>query len=83
MKNKIIIITGAASGIGKALATRCAMQGARLSLADLNAEQLEHTETELKKWNAEILVVPTDVSIEADCKALIAKTVERYGVLMS
>lgn len=79
MKNKVIIITGASSGIGKALALECARRGARLSLAARDMSKLRETAAQLKESGYESLLVQTDVSIESQCKNLIDKTVETYG----
>lgn len=76
MKNKVVIITGASSGIGKALAQEFAAKGAKLVLAARRLELLE----ELKKQLAtEVVIQQTDVSVEADCQALIEKAVSNFG----
>ncbi len=77
MQNKVIIITGASSGIGKALAMECAGKGARVVLAARNPEKLNEIGTLL--GTAEYLLVPTDVSKEEDCRNLVSKTIEKFG----
>ncbi|TKG97378.1 SDR family oxidoreductase [Puteibacter caeruleilacunae] len=77
MKNKVVIITGASSGIGKALAYEFASKGAKLVLAARRTDRLTEIEKELT--NTEILSVKTDVSVEKDCQELIEKAVERFG----
>jgi short-subunit dehydrogenase len=77
MKNKVVVITGASSGIGKALAIEFAAKGARLSLGARRTELLEKLQEELP--NTEILVSKTDVSSESDCRMLIEETVKRFG----
>ena len=77
MKNKVIVITGASTGIGRALAKEFALQGARLSLGARRTELLEELRNELSE--TEILIQKTDVSIESDCRQLIDETIKRYG----
>ena len=78
MKDKVIIITGASSGIGKALAVECARRGAKLSLGSRNSEQLKANSEELLKITSHVLITATDVTRESDCKNLIDKTIEKY-----
>ena len=77
MKDKVIIITGASSGIGRALAKEFAAQGAKLSLGARRTELLEQLQHELPY--SEILITKTDVSDENDCRLLIEGTVKRFG----
>lgn len=75
-KNKVIVITGASSGIGLASARLFASFGARLVLA---ARRLEILEAEAAKMGSDVLCVKADVSVEEDCRNLIEKAVERFG----
>ncbi len=77
MKGKVVIITGASSGIGRSLAIEYAKRGASLSLAARRIHQLNELKNELP--NANILIVQTDVTIENDCMNLIAKTIKVFG----
>jgi len=77
MDKKVVVITGASSGIGKALASEYASCGFRLSLGARRLEKLEALKAEFPQ--TEILCVQTDVAIEEDCKNLIQKTVEKFG----
>ena len=77
MIGKVVIITGASSGIGKALAKEFYLRGAKLSLAARRIDQLETLKSELP--NSEILCVQTDVALESDCKRLIDITLEKFG----
>jgi short-subunit dehydrogenase len=79
MREKVVIITGASSGIGKALALECATRGAKLSLAARNGEKLESLVSGLKSGGTDVIYTITDVSREEDCKALIEHTVKTYG----
>ena len=77
MKNKVVIITGASSGIGRALAVEFASRGAKLVLGARRTERLEELEKELP--DTEILSVKTDVSVEDDCRSLVDQAVARFG----
>ena len=70
MRDKVVIITGASSGIGKALAYELAHQGAKVVLAARNIEELLHIEQDLRQQGAEVLSVRTDVTKELACKEL-------------
>jgi short-subunit dehydrogenase len=77
MQNKVVVITGASSGIGKALAEVYASKGWKLVLAARRLERLK--EFEAKFPNVEILSVKTDVTIESDCKNLIDMAIQKFG----
>lgn len=81
MKDKVALITGAATGIGRATAELFAREGARLALADFNAEQGEQLAGQLRAGGAEVLFVKTDVSKAEDCERMVAATVARFGRL--
>ena len=75
MKNKVVIITGASSGIGKALAFEFARRGAKIVAASRSGV----SDPELFKISADILDVRTDVTIESDCENLVQKAIEKFG----
>lgn len=77
IENKVVIITGASSGIGKSLAELYISKGWHLVLAARRIERL--LEFEKENPDAKILSVKTDVSVEADCSNLIEKAIERFG----
>lgn len=78
-KDKVAVVTGAASGIGRAIADRCAKEGMKVVLADINKEDLATAEAELTATGATVLAVPTDVSKAGDVEALARKTLEVFG----
>lgn len=80
-RGQIVIVTGASAGIGKALALQLARQGAKVAIAARRAERLEQVAAEGRALGAAVLAVPTDVSAEAQCKALVEKTVAAFGRL--
>ena len=79
MKNKIVIVTGASYGIGKATALRFAQKGAHLVLAARSVAKLNILSEQLTPFGVEVLIVPTDVSKEVDCKNLMDKALEKFG----
>ena len=80
MKDKVVIVTGASSGIGLASAERFAGEGAKVVLAARRIDRLESTAEEFgRKYGNENMAVQCDVSKEEDCRRLIEKTVERFG----
>jgi short-subunit dehydrogenase len=80
-KDQVVIVTGASSGIGRALAIQLASQGAKLAIAARRIDRLEQIVKECKVLGGEAIAIPTDVSDEAQCKALVEKTLEEYGRL--
>jgi short-subunit dehydrogenase len=76
-----VVITGASSGIGRALAVELAGQGARLALAARDAARLEGVASECRARGAQVLVVPTDVTRPEDGRALVDSTVAAFGAL--
>lgn len=80
-RGQVAIVTGASAGIGKALALQLARQGARVSIAARRAERLEQVAADGRALGTEVLVVPTDVADEAQCQALVEKTVAAFSRL--
>jgi len=80
-RNKVAIITGASAGIGKSMSLQLVGHGAKVVLAARLGERLEQVAVECRSLGGEALVVPTDASDEAQCKALVEKTIQKFGCL--
>jgi NAD(P)-dependent dehydrogenase (short-subunit alcohol dehydrogenase family) len=80
-ENKVAVVTGAASGIGRALASRFAAEGMKVVLADIEPEALAKAESEIKSQGVEVLAVRTDVSEAQDLAALAQKTLDAFGAV--
>src|SRR5215470_12059879 len=78
---KVAVVTGAASGIGFALAERFARAGLDIVLADVEQAALEAAEQKIAEFGIKTLAVTTDVSDEASVQALAAAAVERFGAV--
>ncbi|HXX43494.1 MAG TPA: SDR family oxidoreductase [Candidatus Acidoferrales bacterium] len=79
--SKIAIVTGAGSGIGKAVAIALAQNGYSVVLTGRRAEKLEATAAEAKQTGSQVLVVPTDITDPAAVRDLFAKTKDAFGRL--
>ncbi len=79
LKDKTAIVTGASSGIGRAVAVALSRAGAKVALASRNLAALEALSTELNAWGGQSLVVRTDVTRDADIEVLIRRTLEAWG----
>jgi NAD(P)-dependent dehydrogenase (short-subunit alcohol dehydrogenase family) len=79
VSSRVIVITGASSGIGRATALACARRGDRVVLAARSPEGLAAAERECRATGAETLVVPTDVSDADAVDALLAVAATRFG----
>ncbi len=78
-KDKVVIITGASSGIGEATAREFAGKGSRVVLAARREQELAKISGEIVSSGGDAMYVKTDVSNESECKHLIDKTVEKHG----
>jgi NAD(P)-dependent dehydrogenase (short-subunit alcohol dehydrogenase family) len=78
VKGKVALITGGGSGIGRATATLFASEGARVVVADYNAEGGERTVKEIKAAGGDAIFHPADVANPKDVEALVAKTIATY-----
>lgn len=80
MKDKVAIVTGASSGIGKAICYELAQHGASIVLAARNQDELKIISKDIEsKFNVKCLAVATDVSIEGDCQHLIEECIKTFG----
>ena len=79
LAEKVIVITGASDGIGAELARQLARDKPKLVLAARRREALQAVASQCDALGATTFVMPTDVSIEADCRALIAHAVDTFG----
>lgn len=81
LNHKVAVVTGAGSGLGKAISLAFIKAGASVGIADINENTLKNTEGEMRKINEKILSIKTDVSNEGQVKNFINKTVEKFGKL--
>lgn len=79
MKNKVILITGATSGIGKSTALKFGAAGAKVIVSGRRESEGQAVVTEIKSAGGEATFVKADVAVESDIAALVAKAVETYG----
>ena len=78
-KDKVAVITGAASGIGYGIAEKCCQEGMNIVLADIEEDALSLAERKLKLKGASVISVLTDVSIQDDLDNLAQEVVNTYG----
>ena len=82
LKNKVAIITGGDSGIGRAVAVAFAMEGANLAIQYLNEhEDAKKTKLLIEQAGGECLLIPGDLRDISFCQSIVTKTIERFGKL--
>src|SRR5919202_3846129 len=79
LEGKVAIVTGAGQGIGRAYALRLAQEGARVAVAEIQADKGEETAAAIRAAGGEALALPTDVADEASTEAMARATIERFG----
>lgn len=79
MKDKVVIITGGSSGIGKALAKHFGQHGSKIVITGRKKEELDIAEDDLKSQGIEVLAVQADVSSKADNQRMVDVVIERFG----
>ena len=78
-KDKVAVITGAASGIGLGIARRAAKEGMKVVLADIEKNSLDQAEKEFKESGTEVISVVIDVSKAENIEKLAKKTIDAFG----
>ncbi|HEV8635373.1 MAG TPA: SDR family NAD(P)-dependent oxidoreductase [Chloroflexota bacterium] len=81
LSERVAVVTGGARGFGAAIGRELAGGGARVVVADLDVEAAEATASELRRLGPAAVAVRTDVSVVADARDLIVRTLERFGRL--
>jgi NAD(P)-dependent dehydrogenase (short-subunit alcohol dehydrogenase family) len=81
LTGKVALITGGASGLGKETAQTLIAEGAKVAVADFNAQALEETCAELRARGGECLSISLDVRDYAQCRKAVAETLEQFGDL--
>jgi NAD(P)-dependent dehydrogenase (short-subunit alcohol dehydrogenase family) len=81
LNNKVAVVTGAASGMGKAIAVLYAKEGAKVVVSDINIEAANQTVDEIKTNGGEAIAVLANVANEAEVQNLIDAAVNTYGTL--
>ena len=79
LNGSVVIVTGASSGIGRALAESFARRGAKVVLAARRAEMLETVRLQIEPYATDVLAIPTDITDEANLRALVSQTLDRFG----
>jgi len=79
IENKVVIITGASSGIGKACVEEFAVRGAKIVFCARNIDKLKEIEQNLQQKGCDVFAIKTDVTNENECKILIDATIEKYN----
>lgn len=80
LKNKVGIVTGSASGIGKGIALAMAKEGAHIAIVDINEEKGKETLTEINQYTEGMLFIE-DISVEANVISIVQKVIDKYDQL--
>ena len=81
LTDRVAVVTGAASGIGRAMAESFLDAGMKVVLADIDKQRLETTLKTLKNFDADVLAVSTDVSQAGQVEALAQKALDKFGAV--
>src|SRR5262245_63346815 len=81
LSGRVVAITGASAGIGRAIARLAAKEGALIARSARRADRLEELATEIRTMGGSALAVPCDVTNEADVEAFVRRIVDAFGRL--
>jgi NAD(P)-dependent dehydrogenase (short-subunit alcohol dehydrogenase family) len=81
LRDKVVLITGGSSGIGRATALRLASYGNHVAIAARQPDRLEEVAAAARQFGANLLTLPTDVTDSEQCRQAVETTVEQYGRL--
>jgi NAD(P)-dependent dehydrogenase (short-subunit alcohol dehydrogenase family) len=79
LKNKVVVVTGGAAGLGRAIGIRCAQEGAQVVLADVNRDGLQNVAAEIESAGGQALTVKVDVREKADVDQMVERAVQTFG----
>ena len=79
LKDKVVIITGASSGIGYATAKTLAKNGSKVAVGARRVDRLEKLQNEVNEHGGEILISNLDVTKKSDCDSFVSKVIEKWG----
>jgi NAD(P)-dependent dehydrogenase (short-subunit alcohol dehydrogenase family) len=79
LREQVVVVTGASTGLGRAIARGAGARGASVVVAARNGEALGNAAAEIEKAGGEALVVPTDVADRGQVETLVARTIARFG----
>ena len=81
LKDKVALITGSASGMGRVEALAYAKEGAKIVLADMNLEGIQEVANEIKESGQQALAIKADITCTKDINNLIVKAKEQFGTI--